>query len=324
MATVIKFTAPGGPDVLEVQEVDLAPPGAGEVQVKNHAVGLNYIDTYHRSGLYPVPLPSGIGLEAAGEVVAVGAGVSSFAVGDRVATGRGPLGAYASEMNVPEDSLVSVPDAVSHETAAAMMLKGLTTQYLLRQTFRVEPGQTILFHAAAGGVGLIACQWARHLGVTTIGTAGSVEKAQLARDHGCHHTILYREENVVERVKDITGGKMVPVVYDGVGKDTFEISLDCLAPLGMMVSFGSASGTVEPVDLGQLASRGSLFLTRPTLMTYAASTEALRAMSAELFDVVAQGAVKIDINQRYALSDAVQAHKDLEDRKTTGSTVLLP
>ncbi len=324
MATVIKFTAPGGPDVLEVQEVDLAPPGAGEVQVKNHAVGLNYIDTYHRSGLYPVPLPSGIGLEAAGEVVAVGAGVSSFAVGDRVATGRGPLGAYASEMNVPEDSLVSVPDAVSHETAAAMMLKGLTTQYLLRQTFRVEPGQTILFHAAAGGVGLIACQWARHLGATTIGTAGSVEKAQLARDHGCHHTILYREENVVERVKDITGGKMVPVVYDGVGKDTFEISLDCLAPLGMMVSFGSASGTVEPVDLGQLASRGSLFLTRPTLMTYAASTEALRAMSAELFDVVAQGAVKIDINQRYALSDAVQAHKDLEDRKTTGSTVLLP
>lgn len=324
MATVIKFTAPGGPDVLEVQEVDLAPPGAGEVQVKNHAVGLNYIDTYHRSGLYPVPLPSGIGLEAAGEVVAVGAGVSSFAVGDRVATGRGPLGAYASEMNVPEDSLVSVPDAVSHETAAAMMLKGLTTQYSLRQTFRVEPGQTILFHAAAGGVGLIACQWARHLGATTIGTAGSVEKAQLARDHGCHHTILYREENVVERVKDITGGKMVPVVYDGVGKDTFEISLDCLAPLGMMVSFGSASGTVEPVDLGQLASRGSLFLTRPTLMTYAASTEALRAMSAELFDVVAQGAVKIDINQRYALSDAVQAHKDLEDRKTTGSTVLLP
>ncbi len=324
MPQAIRFASVGGPEVLQWEAVDLAAPGAGEVRVRQHAVGLNYIDTYHRSGLYPVNLPSGIGLEGAGVVEAVGEGVTEVGVGDRVAYAGGPLGAYAEARNMPADRLVKLPEALSFEQGAAMMLQGLTAQYLLRRTYRVQAGDTILIHAAAGGVGLIVCQWAKALGATVIGTVGSDEKAATARAHGCDHPIVYTREDFVERVREITGGEGVPVVYDSIGKDTFMKSLSCLRPLGTMVLFGAASGPVEPFDIGLLAKMGSLFLTRPTLFTYTAKRADLVAMAEELFDVVASGKVKLEINQRYPLKDATQAHRDLEARKTTGSTILLP
>lgn len=324
MSHAIRFHQTGGPEVLQWESVALPPPAAGEARIRQHAVGLNFIDTYHRSGLYPLPLPSGLGAEAAGVVEAVGEGVTEVAVGDRVAYGTGPRGAYAEARNLPADCLLRLLDALSFEQGAAMMLQGLTAQYLLRRTYQVQPGDTILIHAAAGGVGTIACQWAKALGATVIGTVGSDEKAALARAHGCDHPIIYTRENFVERVREITGGEGVPVVYDSIGKDTFMDSLACLRPLGMMVLFGASSGPVPPFDCGLLAKMGSLFLTRPSLFTYAARRADLEAMAAELFEVVASGKVRIEINQRYALKDAAQAHRDLEARRTTGSTVLLP
>ena len=324
MPNAIRFHQPGGPEVLRWENVELPAPAAGEARVRHHAVGLNYIDTYHRTGLYPLPLPSGIGLEGAGVVEAVGEGVSEVAVGDRVAYAGGPVGAYAEERNIPVHRLLKLPDTISFETAAAMMLQGLTSAYLLRRTYRVQPGDAVLIHAAAGGVGLIACQWAKALGATVIGTVGSPAKAALAKAHGCDHVIDYTTENFAQRVREITGGEGVPVVYDGVGQTTFAGSLDSLRPLGMMVSFGNSSGPVPPVDLIQLSQKGSLFITRPTLMTYTAKRADLVALGEELFDVVGSGKVRIEINQRYALKDAAQAHIDLEARKTTGSTILIP
>ena len=324
MVKAIRITETGGPEVLKLVDVDLADPGAGEVQVQHTAIGLNYIDTYFRSGLYPAPIPCGLGLEAAGVVTKVGDGVTALKTGDRVAYGSGPLGAYSEAQNAPANRLVKVPDGVSDKDAAAMMLKGMTAHYLLRRTYEVKAGDTILFHAAAGGVGLIACQWAKHLGATVIGTVGSEEKAALAKQAGADHTILYRDEDVPARVREITGGKMVPVVYDGVGKDTFEMSLNCLAPLGLLASFGNASGPVPPFDLSILNLKGSLFVTRPSLAAYTASDEDLAMTAADLFEVMAKGAVKADVRQEYALADAAQAHKDLEGRKTTGATVLIP
>lgn len=324
MSHAIRFHGIGGPEVLRWETVDVAAPAAGEARVRHHAVGLNYIDTYHRSGLYPVPLPSGIGLEGAGVVEAVGEGGADLAPGDRVAYAGGPLGAYAEVRNLPADRLVRLPEALSFEQGAAMMLQGLTAQYLLRRTYRVQPGDTILIHAAAGGVGLIVCQWARVLGATVIGTVGSDEKAALARAHGCDHPIIYTRENFAERVREITAGKGVAVVYDSIGKDTFTDSLACLRPLGMMVLFGAASGPVPPFDIGILAQKGSLFLTRPTLFTYSARRDDLLAMAGELFEVVQAGQVKIEVNQRFALKDAETAHRELEARKTTGSTILMP
>jgi NADPH2:quinone reductase len=324
MTHAIRFHQTGGPEVLQWEEVSLTPPAAGEARVRHHAVGLNYIDTYHRSGLYPVPLPSGIGLEGAGVVEAVGEGVTEVAPGDRVAYAGGPLGAYAEARNMPAQRLVKLPEALSFEQGAAMMLQGLTAQYLLRRTYRVQPGDTILIHAAAGGVGLIVCQWAKALGATVIGTVGSDDKAAAARAHGCDHPIVYTRENFAERVRELTGGAGVAVVYDSIGKDTFMASLDCLRPLGMMVLFGAASGPVPPFDCQLLAQKGSLFLTRPTLFTYSARRDDLLEMAGELFAVVTSGQVRIEVNQRYALRDAAQAHRDLEGRRTTGSTVLLP
>ena len=315
MVKAIRITETGGPEVLKLVDVDLADPGAGEVQVQHTAIGLNYIDTYFRSGLYPAPIPCGLGLEAAGVVTKVGDGVTALKTGDRVAYGSGPLGAYSEAQNAPANRLVKVPDGVSDKDAAAMMLKGMTAHYLLRRTYEVKAGDTILFHAAAGGVGLIACQWAKHLGATVIGTVGSEEKAALAKQAGADHTILYRDEDVPARVREITGGKMVPVVYDGVGKDTFEMSLNCLAPLGLLASFGNASGPVPPFDLSILNLKGSLFVTRPSLAAYTASDEDLAMTAADLFEVMAKGAVKADVRQEYALADAAQAHKDLEGRK---------
>ncbi|AEG68551.1 quinone oxidoreductase family protein [Ralstonia solanacearum] len=324
MTKAIRIVETGGPEVMQLVDVDVPAPGPGEARVRQHAIGLNYIDVYFRSGLYPQPLPGGIGMEAAGVVEAVGEGVAHVKPGDRVAYAGRPTGAYAEVRTMPADILVRLPDAIDFETGAAMMLQGLTTQYLLRDSYRVQPGDTVLFHAAAGGVGLIACQWLKALGATVIGTVGSDAKAELARAHGCDHTIVYTRENFTERVREITGGKGVPVVYDGIGKDTFAGSLDCLALRGMMVSYGNASGPVPPFDLGVLSAKGSLKLTRPTLMTYTAQRALLEPMAAELFDVVASGKVKIEIHQRYALADAAQAHRDLESRKTTGSTILLP
>ena len=324
MTKAIRCFSNGGPEVMEYVDVEVGEPGAGEARVRHHAIGLNYIDVYFRTGLYPQPLPSSLGMEGAGVVEAVGPDVTHVKPGDRVAYACRPPGAYADARVMPAGSLVKLPDAISFETAAAMMLQGLTVQYLFHRTFPLKGGETILFHAAAGGVGLIACQWARALGVTMIGTVGSDEKAEMAKAHGCSHTINYNKENFVERVKDITGGKGVPVVYDSIGKDTFLGSLDCLAPLGTMVSYGSASGPVPPFSLNELASRGSLFVTRPTLFTYAAQRSDLEAMCADLFRMVESGKVKIEINQRYALKDVQQAHRDLESRKTTGSTILLP
>jgi NADPH2:quinone reductase len=324
MPKAIRFHRIGGPEVLQWEDVELDPPAAGEARVRHHAAGLNYIDTYHRTGLYAVPLPSGIGVEGAGVVESVGEGVTVVAPGDRVAYGGAPLGAYSEVRNLPAHRLVKLPDAISFEQGAAMMLQGLTAQYLLRRTYRVQPGDTILIHAAAGGVGLIVCQWAKALGATVIGTVGSDEKAALARAHGCDHAIVYTRENFLERVREITGGGGLPVVYDSIGKDTFMDSLRCLRPLGTMVLFGAASGPVPPFDLAQLAPLGSLYVTRPTIGSYTAKREELEAMAAELFDVVGSGKVRIEIRQRYALADAAQAHRDLEARRTTGSTVLLP
>lgn len=325
MTMAIRVHEVGGPEQMVWEEFDPGEPGVGEILVEHSAVGLNYIDVYHRTGLYPLPSkPFSPGMEAAGTVVAVGQSVAGLEEGDRIAYATPPVGAYAERRIVPADRVVKIPDGVGEETAAAMMLQGLTAQYLLRRTYRVRAGDTILIHAAAGGVGLIACQWAKHLGATVIGTVGSEEKAELARAHGCDHPVLYREQDFTRAVLEITGGEKLPVVYDSVGRDTFEGSLDCLAPIGTMVLFGQSSGPVPPLDLGVLAAKGSLFLTRPTLMTYTAKREDLVSGAEELFDVVASGAVRIEVNQRYALKDAVQAHIDLEGRKTTGSTVLLP
>ena len=320
----IKIHEAGAPDVMKYEDINLEAPEKGQVRIRHTAIGLNYIDTYHRSGAYPLPLPSGIGLEAAGVVEAVGSGVESLKEGDRVAYGAGPIGAYSQVRNMPANRVGKLPDAISDETAAAMMLKGMTVRYLLRETYQVKKGDTILWHAVAGGVGLIAVQWAKHLGVRVIGTTSSPEKAELARSLGCDEVINYTYENVAERVRELTDGKGVPVVYDGVGQSTLMASLDSLQPRGLLASFGSASGPVKDFDTGVLAAKGSLYLTRPTLMTYVASDDALQANMAELFDVVASGAVKIEVNQKYDLGDAVQAHKDLEGRKTTGSTVLMP
>jgi NADPH:quinone reductase len=324
MTHAIRFHETGGPDVLHWEEVAVPAPAAGEATVAHSAVGLNFIDIYHRSGLYPVPLPSGLGLEGAGVVTAVGGGATDLAVGDRVAYAGGPVGAYAEVRNIPADRLVKLPETIGFKTAAAMMLQGLTAQYLLRRTYRVQPGDTILIHAAAGGVGLIVCQWAKALGATVIGTVGSDAKAALAKAHGCDHAIVYTRENFTQRVKEITAGEGVPVVYDSIGKDTFTGSLDCLRPLGMMVTFGNASGPVPSLDLLELSRRGSLFITRPSLMSYTAKRADLVAMASELFGVVTSGKVKIEVNQTYALKDAAQAQIDLVARKTTGSTVLLP
>lgn len=320
----IRIEAAGGPDVMKLVEADVGKPGPGQVRVRQTAIGLNYIDTYHRSGLYPLPFPSGLGLEAAGVVEEVGEGVTSLSAGDRIAYGTGPIGAYAEVRNLPANRLVKLPAAISDEAAAGMMLKGMTARYLLRATYVVKPGDTILLHAAAGGVGLIMSQWAKALGATVIGTVGSEAKVAIARAHGCDHVINYSTEDTVKRLRELTGGKGVPVVYDGVGKDTLMVSLDCLQPRGLMVSFGNASGPVPPLDLLQLSAKGSLYVTRPTLNTYTASDADLQETAQDLVDVVASGKVKIPVNQRYALADVVQAHRDLESRKTTGTTVLLP
>ncbi|MBI5108875.1 MAG: quinone oxidoreductase [Rhodocyclales bacterium] len=324
MSHAIRFHAPGGPEVLRWEEVGVGDTAPGEVRVRHHAVGLNYIDIYHRTAAYPLPLPSGIGLEAAGVIEAVGSAVTDLKPGDRVAYAGGPVGAYAEVRNMPADRLVKLPDAIDFKTGAAMMLQGMTAQYLLRRTCPVQAGDTILIHAAAGGVGLIVCQWAKALGANVIGTVSSDEKAVLAKAHGCDHPIIYTRENFTQRVREITGGEGVPVVYDSIGKDTFFGSLDCLRPLGMMVTFGNASGPVPPLDLLELSKRGSLFVTRPTLFGYTAKRADLLTMAAELFEVVTSGKVKIEVNQTYPLKDAAQAQIDLAARKTTGSTVLLP
>jgi NADPH2:quinone reductase len=324
MVHAIRIHKTGGPEVLTWEEVEVGDPGPGEVRLRHSAVGLNYIDTYHRTGLYPLPLPSGIGLEAAGEVVAVGPGVDTLEAGRRVAYASPPPGAYAEERLMPADRVVPLPDGVDDRTAAAMMLQGMTAQYLLRQIYPVKAGDRILVHAAAGGVGLILCQWASHLGAEVIGTVGSPEKAELARAHGCRHPILYRKEDFVARVKEITGGGGLPVVYDSVGRDTFTGSLDCLARRGIMVSFGQSSGKVEPFDPGILAAKGSLFLTRPTLMHYTTTRAELLEAAEDLFAVVASGAVTVEVRQTFPLRDAAEAHRALEARETAGSTVLLP
>ena len=323
MPHAIRIHQNGGPEQLKWEEVTVGDPGPGEVRVRNTAVGLNYIDTYHRSGLYPLPMPLTLGSEGAGVVEAVGPKVKEFKVGDHVAYAQ-PLGAYAEVLLRPVARLVKIPAGIKDETAAAMMLKGMTAWYLCRRTYRVQKGDTIVVHAAAGGVGQILCQWAKHLGATVIGTVGSDEKVALAKKAGCKHVVVMSREKLSERVKAITKGKGVPVVYDGIGKDTFMESLDCLAPRGLMASFGNASGAVAPVNIGILAQKGSLFLTRPTLVTYTATREDLLTAARELFAVVKKGAVKIAINQRYPLREAERAHRDIEARKTTGSTVLLP
>ena len=315
--------AHGGPEAIEREAFDPGAPGEGELLIAQDAVGLNFIDTYYRGGLYPAPLPLTLGSEGAGHVAAVGPGVTGFAVGDKVGCASG-LGAYATHRIVPADRVVRIPDAVSTRDAAAMMLKGMTAEYLLRRTFKVKPGDTILCHAAAGGVGLIVGQLAKHLGAKTIGTAGSAEKVELAKANGFDHVINYREQDFVAEVKRITDGKLCDVVYDSVGKDTFPGSLDCIRPMGMFVCFGQSSGPIPPFNLSILAQKGSLFATRPTLFVYIAKREDLEASAAALFDVVASGAVKIRINQRYALKDAAQAHSDLESRRTTGTTILIP
>lgn len=324
MSKAIIISKNGGPEVMEYVDVAVGEPGPGEVCIRQAACGLNYIDVYFRTGEYPLPLPSGLGMEAAGVIEAVGEHVPRLKVGDRVAYVSRPPGAYRDMRVMAASYIVRLPDAISLDTAAAMMLQGLTVQYLFRRTYPLRGGETILFHAAAGGVGLIACQWARAMGVTMIGTVGSDEKAALAQAHGCAHTINYNKEDFVARVKEITKGKGVSVVYDSVGRDTFFGSLDCLSPLGMMVSFGAASGPVPPFSLSELASRGSLFITRPSLFSYIVHREDLEVMASELFGMVESGKIKININQRYALKDVAQAHRDLESRGTTGSTILTP
>jgi NADPH2:quinone reductase len=324
MAKVIRIQQPGGPEVLQIEDVEVGAPGAGEARIRQTAIGINYIDTYHRTGIYPLPMPTGIGLEGAGVVEAVGPGVRDVKAGDRVAYAGGPVGAYASERVMPADRLVKVPDGISDQQAAGMMLKGMTAEYLIRRTFPVKAGDTVLWHAAAGGVGLIACQWLAALGAHVIGTVGSEDKAALAKAHGCEFQVVYTREDFVARVKEITGGMGVPVVYDSVGKDTFARSLDCLRPRGTMVLFGAASGPVPPFDSQTLAQKGSLFLTRPTLFTYTASREDLVLSATSLFDAVLSGQVKIEVSRTYPLADAQQAHRDLESRRTTGSLLLVP
>ena len=323
MTKAIRIHAHGGPEVMRWEDVPLPDPGPGEVLVRHEAIGLNYIDVYFRTGLYKTPLPAILGMEGAGTVAGLGEGVTSLAVGDRVAYATGPIGAYAQQRVIAADRVVRLPDGIDFRTAAAMMLQGMTAQYLVRRTHKVQPGETIVVHAAAGGVGLILCQWAKHLGATVIGVVSSAAKADIARAHGAAHTVI-GYDNLVAEVKRITGAAMVPVVYDSIGKDTFFTSLDCLAPLGLMASYGSASGPVAPFDLGILAAKGSLYLTRPTLATYTAKRSDLLATAQELFDVVAAGAVKIAVNQTFPLADAAAAHIALESRRTTGSTVLLP
>ena len=325
MVAAIRVHKFGGPEVLTYEDIAVPAPGSGQIRVKQHACGVNFTDVYFRKGMYPPPggLPFVLGSEAAGEVVDVGAGVTEFKRGDHVAYAAGP-GCYTAERVLAADRAVKLPGDISFEQAAAMMLKGLTVQYLLRRTFKVEKGMNVLMHAAAGGVGLILCQWANHLGANVIGTVGSKDKAELARANGCHQTILYRDEDFVARVKEITGGKLCDVVYDGIGKDTFPASLDCIRPLGMFVSFGAASGSIEAFNINLLQTKGSLFATRPTLNTYGAKREDLLSMAADLFAVVGSGAVKIPVNQKYALRDAAKAHRDLESRATTGSSILIP
>jgi NADPH:quinone reductase len=325
MVAAVRVHKPGGPEALTYEDVQIAAPGQGQIKIKQHACGVNFIDAYFRMGMYPSPvgLPFIAGNESAGEVMAVGPGVTDVKVGDRVAF-VGPLGGYAGERLVPADRAVKLPDNISYEQAAGMMLKGMTVQYLLNRTYKVEKGTVCLIHAAAGGVGLIACQWANHLGATVIGTVGSKEKAELAKKNGCHHTILYRDEDFVAKVKEITSGKLCDVVYDGIGKTTFPASLDCLRPLGYFVSFGSASGQIEAFNINILQTKGSLFATRPTLNNYVAKREDLVATAADLFKVVGSGAVKVPINQKYPLKEAAKAHKEMEGRDTTGSTILMP
>ena len=324
MPFAIRIHQPGGPEVMRWEEVAVGDPAPGEARIRHTAVGLNYIDTYHRSGLYPLPMPAGLGMEGSGVVEAVGANVADLKPGDRVAYAGGPVGAYCQVRCLPADRLLKLPDEIDFRTGAAMMLQGLTSAYLLRRTYPVQPGDAVLIHAAAGGVGLIACQWAKALGATVIGTVSNEAKAELASRHGCDHIIFYTREDVAKRVREITGGEGVAVVYDGVGKDTFMGSLDSLRVRGMMVSFGNASGPVSPFDPLLLSQKGSLFITRPTLMHYIAKRDELLALGAELFAVVSSGKVKIEVNQTYALADAANAHRDLESRKTTGSTILLP
>ena len=324
MVKAIRLSEFGGPEVLRLEEAALPPPARDEVRVRHRAIGLNFVDIYQRTGLYPLKLPSGLGSEAAGIVEAAGADVRDFPSGTRVAYGWGALGAYAEAANVPARALVALPDSISDETAAAMMLKGMTAEYLLRRTYPVKRGETIVFHAAAGGVGLIACQWAAHLGATVIGVVGSRDKEALARAHGCAHVVVAGEEDIAARVREITDGKGVPVVYDSVGKATFAASLDCLQRRGLLVSFGNASGPVTGVDLGILTAKGSLYVTRPSLRDYVAERIELEASAKALFDVVASGAVKIEVRQRYALKDAAKAHTDLAARRTTGASILIP
>jgi NADPH:quinone reductase len=321
MTKAITFHEFGGPEVLKWGDVSVGEPGPGEVRVRHTAVGLNFIDVYFRTGLYPAPLPNVPGMEAAGIIEAVGEGVTHVSEGDRVAYAGRPIGAYSEARVMPADTLIKIPDGINDETAAAMMLQGMTTEYLLQRTFHVKQGDTILFHAAAGGVGLIACQWAKHVGATIIGTVGSEEKAALAKANGCDHTINYQEEDFQARVMEITEGKGVPVVYDSIGKDTFEKSLDCLQPRGLMVSYGNASGPVTGVDLGILAAKGSLYVTRPTMMAYTDTRDDLEKSATDLIGLVEKGTIKINIGQRYHLSEAAKAHEDLENRKTTGSTI---
>lgn len=320
----ISFASTGGPEVLSWKQRPLPDPAPHEVRIRHKAIGVNYIDIYHRSGLYPVALPSGLGLEAAGEVDAVGAEVTSVKIGDRVAYATGPLGAYAEAQNVPASRVVKIPPTITDDIAASVLLKGMTAEYLLRRTYRVKSGDTILFHAAAGGVGQIACQWAKSLGATVIGTVGSRDKIEVARAHGCHHVILSREENIAAQVREITGGRGVPVAYDSVGRETVTASLDSLAPLGLFVSFGNASGPVPPIEPGLLSQKGSLFMTRPTLMHYTAAREDLESSAAALFEVIASGAVKLAQPAQFQLKDAASAHRALESRKTTGALVLIP
>jgi NADPH2:quinone reductase len=324
MTKAIRFHKTGGPEVLQWEDVSVGDPGDGQARIKHTAVGVNYIDTYQRSGLYALPMPSGLGGEGAGIVEAVGKGVTHIKAGDRVAYAGGPPGAYSEVRLAPAERLMKLPDGISDREGAAMMLKGMTTQYLVRRTYKVQPGDTVLFHAAAGGVGLIAGQWLKALGATAIGTVGDDDKAKLAKAHGYAHVINYSKEDFVARVKEITGGKGVPVVYDSVGKTTFMKSLDCLRPFGLLANFGQSSGAVGPVDLGVLAPKGSLYVTRPTLATYTASRADLEMTANDLFEMVKSRKVKIEINQTYALKDAAQVHRDLEGRKTTGSIVMLP
>lgn len=325
MVAAVRVHKHGGPEVLTFEDIEVPAPGQGQIKIKQHASGVNFIDTYFRMGMYPSPvgMPFVAGNEGAGEVIAVGPGVTDIKVGDRVAYVV-PLGGYAAERLLPVERAVKLPANITYEQAAAMMLKGMTAQYLINRTYKVGKGTTLLMHAAAGGVGLILCQWANHLGATVIGTVGSEEKAALAKKNGCHHTILYRSEDFVAKVKEITGGKLCDVVYDGIGKTTFPASLDCLRPLGYFVSFGSASGQIEAFNINILQAKGSLFATRPTLNHYAAKREDLMSIAADLFDKVGSGAVKIPINQKYPLKEARKAHEDLEGRETTGSTILIP